>query len=324
VPQPVLRTDRLVLVPLADDHLDLEIELDSDPEVLRYLSPRARTAEETVANHARRLRQGREVDGLGMWMAFLDDGRARDAATFVGLFMLTPTHGPSQPQLPGWADLGYRIRRDRWRQGFAREGSVALLRHGFQTARLERVIAQTMAVNAGSRAVMSSVGLSFVRSFSEDYDDPVAGHEQGEVEYAITRTQWLGRPAAVTAHNPDSLFPPYAGYPHAVEVPAGARTVYVSGLNGYEQDGTSMPPDFEGQARLVWRHLASALAASGMTYADLVQLRFYLRHADDDPANVALIREHLGAHHACRTVVVQELLEPAWLIEVEAVAARVD
>lgn len=128
----------------------------------------------------------------------------------------------------------------------------------------------------------------------------------------------------ITRHNPDAVFPPYDGYAHAVEVPAGARTLYVSGLNGFEPDGVTMPPDFESQARLVWRHLGTALAAAGMGYDDLVQLRFYLASAADDPANVALIREHLGEHRACRTVVVQQLLEPAWLVEVEAVAARVD
>ena len=128
----------------------------------------------------------------------------------------------------------------------------------------------------------------------------------------------------VTPYNPSTLFPPYTGYAHAVEVPPGARTLYSSGLNGYEADGQTIPPDFEDQARLVWRHLGEALAAAGMTYADLVQLRFYLASAEDDPTNVALIQEHLGDHLACRTVVVQQLLEPEWRIEVEAVAARVD
>jgi 2-iminobutanoate/2-iminopropanoate deaminase len=127
----------------------------------------------------------------------------------------------------------------------------------------------------------------------------------------------------VTPHNPDTIFAPYASYAHAVEVPPGARTLYISGLNGYEPDGRTMPADFDGQARLVWRHLGEALAAAAMTYTDLVQLRFYLASAADDPANVALVREHLGDHVACRTVVVQQLLEPAWLIEVEAVAAQV-
>jgi len=128
----------------------------------------------------------------------------------------------------------------------------------------------------------------------------------------------------VKPHNPATIFPPYAAYAHAVEVPPGARTLYISGLNGYEQDGRTLPESFEGQARNVWRHLGSALAAGGMTYADLVQLRFYLASADDDPANVALIKEHLGDHVACRTVVVQQLLEPEWRVEVEAVAASAD
>jgi RimJ/RimL family protein N-acetyltransferase len=186
VPQPVLRTDRLVLEPLAAEHVDLEIELDSDPEVLRYLFPRGQTAEETRARHGERMARAGEVDGLGVWAGF-DDG------TFIGLFMLNPPHGPSQPKLPGLADLGYRIRRERWRRGYAREGSLELLRHGFETVGLDRVIAQTMAVNSASRATMASVGLSYVRSFTEEYDEPVAGHEEGEVEYAITREEWLRR-----------------------------------------------------------------------------------------------------------------------------------
>lgn len=129
---------------------------------------------------------------------------------------------------------------------------------------------------------------------------------------------------ALTSHNPGGVFPPYAGYAHAVEVPPGARTLYVSGLNGYEADGATMPSDFAGQARLVWRHLGLVLASARMTYDDLVSLRFFLASAADDPANVAILRDHLGEHRAARTVVVQQLLDPAWLLEVEAVAARVD
>jgi len=193
MPQPVLHTERLILEPLADRHVELEIELDSDAEVLRYLSTRAHTPEETRARHVERMGRGREVDGLGMWMGFLDDGRARDSSSFVGLYMLTPPHGPSQPKVPGLADLGYRIRRDRWRQGFAREGALELLRYAFGSAGLDRVIAQTMAVNAGSRAVMASVGLTFVRTFHEEFDEPVAGTEEGEVEYAVTRAEWVAR-----------------------------------------------------------------------------------------------------------------------------------
>jgi hypothetical protein len=61
----------------------------------------------------------------------------------------------------------------------------------------------------------------------------------------------MRRVADIISHNPPSIFPPYAGHAHAVEVPPGARTLFISGPNGYESDGTSMPPDFAGQARHV-------------------------------------------------------------------------
>src|SRR5579872_6366854 len=70
VPQPVLRTARLLLAPLADRHLELEIQLDSDPEVLRCLSGRARSRAEVTESHAHRMALTGKVDGLGFWVAF--------------------------------------------------------------------------------------------------------------------------------------------------------------------------------------------------------------------------------------------------------------
>lgn len=50
-----------------------------------------------------------------------------------------------------------------------------------------------MAVNTASRATMSSVGLHYQRTLHREWDDPLPGSELGEVEYAITPTQWLRR-----------------------------------------------------------------------------------------------------------------------------------
>ncbi|MDX6276431.1 MAG: hypothetical protein QOJ72_559 [Nocardioidaceae bacterium] len=128
----------------------------------------------------------------------------------------------------------------------------------------------------------------------------------------------------ITPHNPPGVFPAYRNYAHAVEVPAGARTVYISGINGFEADGQTMPPAFASQAALVWSHLEEIRGSAGMNYADLVSLRFFLASAADDPSNVEILSTHLGDHLAARTVVVQQLLEPNWLVEVEAIAAKVD
>jgi hypothetical protein len=81
-------------VPLADEHFEWEVELDSDFEVMRYLDGRASTREEVAANHARRMAAAQKVDGLGIWVGLVDD-------EFVGWWILRPAHGPDQPDDPG-------------------------------------------------------------------------------------------------------------------------------------------------------------------------------------------------------------------------------
>ncbi|GAA1535154.1 GNAT family N-acetyltransferase [Actinomadura kijaniata] len=188
MPQPILRTERLLLVPLADRHLDLEVHLDSDPEVLRYLDARTPTRDEAVATHRRRMAMAGKVDGLGFWMAHLSAGG--EEGEFVGLMMLPPAHGPDQPDDPTVCDLGYRLVRRHWRQGLASEASRALLRHAFDTVGQSRVIAQTMAANAGSRGVMRAIGMRYVRTYYPPFDDPLPDAHLGEVEYEMTRAMW--------------------------------------------------------------------------------------------------------------------------------------
>jgi RimJ/RimL family protein N-acetyltransferase len=184
--QPILHTARLTLRPLTDDHLELEIELDSDRDVMRYLTGRASTRAEVEQAHERRLAAAREAPGLGFWVGFHDDA-------FIGWWQLRPPHGPDQPRVAGEADLGYRLLRRHWRHGYASEGARELIRYGFVVMNLDRIFAQTMAVNTPSRATMTSAGLTFKRAFVSAgvADDPVPGADEGEVEYEVTAQMWL-------------------------------------------------------------------------------------------------------------------------------------
>ncbi len=67
------------------------------------------------------------------------------------------------------------------------------MRYGFDDVGLDRIIAQTMTVNAGSRAVMERIGLTYVRTFPTSMTAPLEGVEEGEVEYEMTREQWERR-----------------------------------------------------------------------------------------------------------------------------------
>jgi RimJ/RimL family protein N-acetyltransferase len=184
--QATLLTDRIELVPLADEHLELEVELDSDPEVMRYLGGLPRTRADVEAAHRRRLEAASLVPGLGFWVGFVD-------GAFVGWWILQAPERADQGPVEGQAELGYRLLRRYWRKGLASEGSRELIRHGFADLGLTRIFAETMAVNAASRATMASLGMEHTRTFHLDWDDPLDGSELGEVEYAISRAQWLAR-----------------------------------------------------------------------------------------------------------------------------------
>jgi RimJ/RimL family protein N-acetyltransferase len=153
MPQATLWTSRLTLVPLSEHHLDHEIELDADPEVMRYLgNGRARTREQVEDLHLQRLAVAHRVPGLGFWAGFAD-------GEFVGWWILEPPERADQGPVEGQAELGYRLLRRHWRKGLASEGARELIRHGFDDVGLTRVFAETMAVNAASRATMASVGM---------------------------------------------------------------------------------------------------------------------------------------------------------------------
>ncbi len=178
--RPRLATERLRLEPLTAEHTELLVELDSDPEVLRFIFGRALTREEVTGTWATtRLRPEAAARGIGYWAGF-EDG------VFVGWWALA-----LDPDDDSIAELGYRLRRDAWGRGLATEGSRALLDHAFTTLGLPRVWAQTMTVNTGSRAVMARLGMRHVRTDVYHWDWPLPGSEEGEVRYEIERCDWL-------------------------------------------------------------------------------------------------------------------------------------
>jgi RimJ/RimL family protein N-acetyltransferase len=94
---------------------------------------------------------------------------------------------------PDEFELGYRLRKEAWGRGYATEGTRALIRKGFTELSVRRVLAQTMAVNLPSRRVMEKSGLTLIRTFHLEWEDPLPGTELGEVVYALERADWERR-----------------------------------------------------------------------------------------------------------------------------------
>ena len=182
----VLETDRLTLRQFTEADVDNLFELNSDPEVMRYISGGKPTPREEIRDDIIPFHLGvyERSDGLGTWAA-----QARFTGEFLGWFHFRP--GPGEG-----VDLGYRLRRASWNKGYATEGSRALIRRGFTDLGVDRVFGHTMTVNAASRRVLEKAGLTLVRTFPCEWPDVIEGSEHGEVEYALTRAEWEAREPA--------------------------------------------------------------------------------------------------------------------------------
>ena len=181
-----LETERLILRRFTPDDLDDLVALDSDPAVMRYINGGDPTSVEEMRD-----------DYLPWWLAYYDRGDAwgfwaaieRETGAFLGWFHLRP----NEEDPPDEPELGYRLRRDAWGRGYATEGSRALVDKAFRELGASRVYATAMADNDASWKVMIKAGMRHIRTYESDWPVRIEGDEHGDVEYGITRDEWLTR-----------------------------------------------------------------------------------------------------------------------------------
>jgi RimJ/RimL family protein N-acetyltransferase len=178
-----LETDRLMLRRFTPADADYLVELDSDPDVMHFitggrLTPRDEIEADVLPTF---LSYYERFAGYGFWAAI-----EKSTGDFLGWFHFRPPEGAA----PGDVELGYRLRRAAWGQGYGTEGSRALIRKGFTELGVQRVLAETMAVHTASRRVMEKAGLSLTRSFRQPWPYAIKGDEYGDVEYSLTRAEW--------------------------------------------------------------------------------------------------------------------------------------
>jgi len=181
----LLETSQLRLRRFTLQDADLLVELDSDPQVMRYVTFGAPTPREAYVNtYMPRWYQIYEQNPLlGYWAAErLPDGE------FLGWFHLRDDRIE-----PEYLELGYRLRRAAWGHGYATEGGRALVAHGFERVRTEQISARTLVGNTASQHVIEKCGLRRTGTFV--YPDAIKpGHSDDErraYKYEISCVEWL-------------------------------------------------------------------------------------------------------------------------------------
>ena len=127
---------------------------------------------------------------------------------------------------------------------------------------------------------------------------------------------------AIHYSNPAAVHAPLGLYSHTVFVPAGTDLIFLSGQLGVRPDG-SAPATMAEQADQAFANIIALLKADGLEATDIVKLTTFMVAGHDGDAVRAARLKHLGSHRPVSTAVyVSQLVDPAWFVEVDAVAAR--
>ena len=165
-----IRTDRLVMRRWRDTDRAPFAALNADPEVMRYFPATLdRAASDSLVN----IIEARfDHQGFGLWALEL-----ASTAEFIGFTGLNPM--PSGVPGAGGMEVGWRLARQAWHQGYATEAAMAAVDVAFNGAGLAELWSMTAVLNEPSQAVMRRLGMTWYTYFEHpqiDLGHPVRRH----------------------------------------------------------------------------------------------------------------------------------------------------
>jgi RimJ/RimL family protein N-acetyltransferase len=154
-------------------------EMDSDPELHRYLGTQPVINKDQIADMIKYIRQQYIDNGIGRW-AIVD----KSTNQFIGWTGLKLVKDMMNNQT-NYYDLGYRLIRRFWGKGYATETAVASLSYGFDKLNLNEIIATVNCENTASNNVVYKLGFKLCETFYL--------HELKHNWYKINKRDWTGR-----------------------------------------------------------------------------------------------------------------------------------
>lgn len=163
----ILETSRLILRYLTKDDLDNLVILDSDPDVMRFINGGIPVAREAIAKNFLPYvtSYNQRDDGLGFWAILTKSDRE-----FIGWIFLRPEVDFELLQRLNLAEsnaieLGYRIRKQSWSQGYTTEASLTLVHKSFAEFNAQKIVAWALAENKASIRVMEKIGMELQQKY---------------------------------------------------------------------------------------------------------------------------------------------------------------
>lgn len=186
-----LTTSRLLLRQWRDSDREPWAALGADPVVMEHF-PKLLTREESD-EFVDRNRDLLARQPYGLWAVQLLGAQAPDPAAFLGFVGLAHPRftahftSPTDPAL----EVGWRLARQHWGQGYATEAAAATLDHAFSSLGREEVVSFTAVPNVRSQRVMQRLGMWHDEAGDFDHPNVADGSPlKRHVLYRISREQW--------------------------------------------------------------------------------------------------------------------------------------
>jgi RimJ/RimL family protein N-acetyltransferase len=179
----MIETERLILRNWREDDSEPFVRHTNTPEVMRWLGgvKPPELLRQVVVDRFMRWQ-----DKLGFTFWVVERKRDCELLGFCGIKIADDSGSPVE----GEYEIGWRLRRDSWGQGYAKEAAAASLDRLFGHTPAERVVSLTVAGNEPSWGLMERLGMT--RRPDLDYSGP--SWAEGEViAYMLEKREWLAR-----------------------------------------------------------------------------------------------------------------------------------
>ena len=169
----ILETERILLRRLEMSDLDPLYKLYSDPEIRRYFPEGVLNLEETRDELEWHMNGHPHYPELGLWATIY-----KETGKFIGRCGLLPWEIEGKPEV----EIAYLLAKEFWHQGLATETAQGILKYGFETLNLSRLICLIDPDNVASQRVAERIGMTL-----EWKVDGIAGDNFPTLIYSVNR-----------------------------------------------------------------------------------------------------------------------------------------
>lgn len=153
----IFETPRLIFRPFTIADAPLLLNLNSDPDVVKYVHELPLTTEEQARGIINDIILPQYENNLGRWAM-----HKKEDDEFIGWCGLK--YIPAKDEI----DLGYRILKKDWGKGFATEAAKKTIVYGFDKLNLTAITGKAHVDNTASLNVLQKIGMNYVRDEVED------------------------------------------------------------------------------------------------------------------------------------------------------------